>query len=177
MYTHVNDQADTMKTNPDITKSAQRHANERDDELDVEACREVLGTCGSFNLRRASRVVTQLYDDILQPTGLRSTQIAVLVALAAEPELSLARLARELVLSPSTLSRTVRPLERDGLLKAYSAGQRGKSLRLTKRGEKRLRAAVPYWQKAQEKFTELVGVAVWEELSEQLGKIVAAMRS
>ena len=43
---------------------------------------EVLRTCGSFNLRKATRVVTQLYDDILQPTGLRSTQVVLLVALA-----------------------------------------------------------------------------------------------
>jgi hypothetical protein len=76
---------------------------------------EVLRTCGSFNLRKATRVITQLYDDILQPTGLRSTQVVLLVALAAEGEMSMSYMARELIMSPSTLSRTFLPLEREGL--------------------------------------------------------------
>jgi DNA-binding MarR family transcriptional regulator len=155
-----------------MAHSARRQA----DNLNLAFCRQVLRSCGSFNLRKASRAVTQLYDDILQPTGLRSTQVVVLVALAAEPELNMARLARELVLSPSTLSRTIRPLEREGFLEAYS-GKRGKSVRLTKRGEKALLAAVPYWQKAQAKFTGMVGAVAWEELTEQLTKTVVATRS
>ena len=54
------------------------------DRLSPELCGEVLRSCGSFNLRRASRAATRLYDEILQPTGLRSTQIVVMVALAME---------------------------------------------------------------------------------------------
>lgn len=150
-------------------------SNQKHD-LSPEFCRDVLQRCGSFNLRKASRTVTQFYDDILQPTGLRSTQIVVLVILAAERELSLARLARELVMSPSTLSRNIHPLERDGLVEVYSPGKRGKSVRLTPRGKKALLNAVPYWQKAQEKFTELVGIEVWEELAERLAKTVSATR-
>jgi len=157
-----------------MVDSARRHSKAAGN-LNLEFCREVLRTCGSFNLRKASRAVTQLYDDILQPTGLRSTQVVVLVALAAEPELNLARLARELVLSPSTLSRTIGPLKRDGLLQTY-AGKRGKSVRLTQRGEKALLAAVPYWQKAQAKFTGMVGATAWEKLTDQLSQTVAATR-
>jgi hypothetical protein len=56
---------------------------------------KILRTCGSFNLRKVTRVVTQLYDDILQPTGLRSTQVVLLVALAAEGEMSVGYMARE----------------------------------------------------------------------------------
>ena len=151
--------------------------NPPNDTLTVDACREVLRECGSFNLRKASRVVTQLYDDILQPTGLRSTQVVVLVTLAVEQELSMVGLARQLVLSPSTLSRNIRPLERDGLIETRDAGKRGKSVRLTARGRKALLKALPYWQKAQERFTSLVGVTAWAELSDHLAATVAATRS
>jgi DNA-binding MarR family transcriptional regulator len=121
-------------------------------------------------------VVTQLYDDILQPTGLRSTQVVLLVALAAEGEMSMSYMARELIMSPSTLSRTLIPLERDGLIDITSSGKRGKLIRLTAAGESALINAVPYWQKAQEKFLEQVGVAAWTELNERLADLIAATR-
>ena len=142
----------------------------------VELWTEVMRTCGSFNLRKATRVVTQLYDDILQPTGLRSTQVILLVALAAEGEMSLSYMARELIMSPSTLSRTLIPLERDGLIEIVSNGRRGKLVRLTAAGETALRNAVPYWRKAQEKFLEQTGAVAWKELNEKLSGLVAATR-
>lgn len=151
--------------------------NEQNGNLSPQLCRKVLRVCGSFNLRKASRSVSQLYDDILLPTGLRSTQVAILATLAVEQEFSVTRLARELVLSPSTLSRNLRPLERDGLVDTHNAGRRGKSVRLTADGKRALLHAVPYWQKAQDKFIALVGAADWKELTERLAKTVTATRS
>jgi DNA-binding MarR family transcriptional regulator len=72
-----------------------------------------------------------------------------LVALVAEGEMSVSYMARELIMSPSTLSRTLMPLERDGLIAITSNGKRGKLVRLTAAGESALLHAVPYWQKAQ----------------------------
>jgi DNA-binding MarR family transcriptional regulator len=143
----------------------------------ADACREVLRECASFNLRKASRVVTQLYDEILQPTGLRSTQVAILVMLAVEQKPSMARLARQLLLSPSTLSRNLGPLQRDGLVKVHQPGKRGKSVILTSAGRKALSDAIPYWQEAQDKFTALVGATAWSKLSRQLAKTTTAARS
>ena len=140
----------------------------------VAACREVLRECASYNLRKAARVVTRLYDDVLQPTGLRSTQVVVLVMLAAEGEPSMSRLARELLLSPSTLSRNLRPLERDGLVKVRQVGKRGKSVSLTLAGKKALHDAFPHWREAQARFTKLVGASVWAKLSQQLTKATSA---
>ena len=137
---------------------------------------EILHTCGSFNLRKAARVVTQLYDDILQPTGLRSTQVVLLVAMAAEGDMSVSRLARQLVMSPSTLSRTLHLLERHGLIESSPSGKRGKLVRLTATGEQALLAAAPYWQKAQETFVALVGAAAWADLNARLASTVTATR-
>lgn len=148
-----------------------------DQEPTAAACREVLRECASYNLRKASRVVTQLYDDILQPTGLRSTQVVLLVMLAAEGEPSMSRLARQLALSPSTLSRNLRPLQRDGLVEVQDTGKRGKSVSLTREGRQTLRDAFPYWRDAQARFTELVGESAWSKLSQQLAKTTSAARS
>ena len=150
--------------------------DKNEDVLTPAVCDEAMRVCGSFNLRKASRSVTQLYDDYLQPTGLRSTQVVVLLAVAKEEEVGMARLAREMVLSPSTLSRNLQPLERDGLIKVMSNPKRGKRVKLTAKGRQTLLAAVPYWQRAQQKFTELIGGDAWQELSERLGETVAALR-
>jgi DNA-binding MarR family transcriptional regulator len=143
----------------------------------IDTYREVLRECASFNLRKASRVVTQLYDDVLQPTGLRSTQVALLVLLAVENESSMSRLARQMMLSPSTLSRNLGPLQRDGLVDVRPAGKRGKNVSLTAAGRNALSDAFPYWQEAQARFTALVGASAWSKLSRQLAMTTSAARS
>ncbi|MGI9336865.1 MAG: MarR family winged helix-turn-helix transcriptional regulator, partial [Gammaproteobacteria bacterium] len=116
--------------------------------LDPQICRQVLTVCGCHNLRRAARTVTQLYDDALQPSGLRATQVVLMVTLATDEEMNLSGLAREMALSPSTLSRNLRPLERDGLISIIEGARRRKSVRLTERGHRALVKVVPYWEKA-----------------------------
>ena len=138
---------------------------------------ELLDNCGTFNLRKASRAVTQMYDDILAPTGFRSTQIVVLIALACKRDVSLATLARTLVVSPSTLSRNLRPLERDGFIEIVSKGKRQKSVQLTEAGELALQEAMPYLSKADEKFTNMVGMDQWQTLNKELARTVSAIRN
>lgn len=135
-----------------------------------------MGTCGSFHLRRASRVVTQLYDSFLQPTGLRSTQLVILVVLAVEGEIALSRLARKLATSPSTLWRNLIPLERDQYVETRLGERRGRFVMLTEQGEEALRDALPHWRQAQKRFVELVGDDTWLELNSQLANAVAAAR-
>lgn len=137
---------------------------------------EILQSCACFNLRKASRSVTQFYDEILQPAGLRSTQVVVLTAIYTDKDVSLSRLARELVMSPSTLSRNLAPLKREGLVEAKRQGTRGISLRLTRKGEKSLEKALPYWEAAQNRFLEIVGEEGWNELNRRLARTLAATR-
>ena len=39
--------------------------------------------CACFNFRKASRAVTQFFDETLAPSGLRSTQLVILPNVAA----------------------------------------------------------------------------------------------
>ena len=79
---------------------------------DTETYAEILATCACLQLRKTNRVVTQLYDEALRPIGLRSTQLPILVTLAAHGVLSLTGLADRLVLHRTTLIRNIRPLQR-----------------------------------------------------------------
>jgi DNA-binding MarR family transcriptional regulator len=69
-------------------------------------------------MRKASRRLAQLYDNVLVPCGLKSTQFSILVELArrADAPPTMNELADELVMDRSTLGHNLRPLERDGLL-------------------------------------------------------------
>src|SRR5882757_3669873 len=116
--------------------------------------------CNATALRKASRRVTQLYDDALAPTGLRSTQFAILVEVAdaAEKPFTMAELAATLVIERSALGHTLRPLERDGLIVLQEGeDRRQRHVVLTPKGKAKCREGVRAWQTAQDRFEEVFG--------------------
>jgi Winged helix DNA-binding domain len=88
--------------------------------------------------RKASRRLTQFYDDALEPCGLRSTQYTILAELArlASPP-TLAALASALVSDRSAVGHNLRPLIRDGYiaLKPGAEDRRERRIHLTARGQ------------------------------------------
>ncbi len=52
--------------------------------------------CVCYNLRKAAQVVTQYYDQHLQPSGLRASQYSLLLAVSQNEEISIASLVRKL---------------------------------------------------------------------------------
>src|SRR5947208_4658694 len=75
------------------------------------------GYCASFNFRRTARAVTQLYDAALQESGIRSTQFAILVGIAKNQPVSIGALAEVLIIDQTTLTRSLRLLQKEGLIK------------------------------------------------------------
>ena len=76
--------------------------------------------CICFNLRKAARVITQIYDEAFQPTGCRATQMPLLVATRAMGPVTVNRLAEAVVMDRTTLTRNLKPLERQGLVKVQT---------------------------------------------------------
>jgi DNA-binding MarR family transcriptional regulator len=119
--------------------------------------------CCATAMRKASRRLTQLYDSALMPSGLRSTQYAILTELGRRAKVppTLQELADALVMDRSALGHTVRPLERDGLL-ALEAGEQDRRRRhilLTAAGKAKLREARRHWAGAQRRFHKVFGAA------------------
>lgn len=143
----------------------------------MEKCAAAAATCACFNLRKASRAVTQHFDEALQPSGLRSTQLVVLLAVALYEGISPARLAREMIMDRSTLLRNLRPLESRGLLQTTAGkDRRSRAVRLTPLGKKTLIQTIPLWEAAQERFENNVGPERWRRLVNDLAETVAATR-
>ena len=84
-----------------------------------------------------SRAVTQLYDDILRPSGLRVTQFSILGAIARLGAANLRQLEYMLAIDQTTLTRSLNLLERDRVIERVPHPDgRIKAMTLTSKGEK-----------------------------------------
>jgi DNA-binding MarR family transcriptional regulator len=131
--------------------------------------------CYGTALRKASRRVTALYDEILAPSGLRSTQFAILAEIVDRDEgpPTLNQLADDLVLDRSGLGHSLRPLAREGLirLEKSSRDRRSTLVTLTDQGRERYGYAFTLWQEAQNRYATAIGEAQANELRQHLLEI------
>jgi len=141
---------------------------------DKAACADAARVCACFNLRKASRAVSKLFDDTLQPIGLRSTQFVTLLAIHVNEPIGLSALAREMVADRSTLTRNLNVLEREGMLKQKPARGRAHLYALTDKGRRVLIEGIPLWEKAQTRFVDQLGQKNW---SGMLGGLEAAVNA
>jgi DNA-binding MarR family transcriptional regulator len=118
-----------------------------------------LQDCNCLAIRQAARHVTQFYDQLFAPVGLRATQFAILNRLRRDGPMTINALAGALVLDRTTLGRNILPLERDGLIEivASPADRRRRELRLSDAGAEKLHRASERWRVAQRRFDEVYG--------------------
>ena len=143
---------------------------------DTETYAEILATCACLQLRKANRVTTQLYDEALRPVGLRSTQLPIIVTLAARGPLAVKDLADSLMLERTTLLRNLRPLQRRGLIEVgREDGKRTHRATLTAAGHEAAAAAVPLWARAQTRVTDELGSSESVDLRRALSRLVSLL--
>jgi DNA-binding MarR family transcriptional regulator len=117
------------------------------DEVDFRACRQCLCTAA----RRRSRELTRAFEKAMRGAGLRGTQFSLMATLVQTGPMPLTRLADLLGLERTTLTRNLRPLIRDGLLRIDEGeDRRVRRAAITPKGAEAARRAYPFWKKAQE---------------------------
>ena len=127
--------------------------------------------CGS--IRQASRVVTQLYDRALKPSGLKVTQFGILRLLAAYPGLTTGEMAEALVMDSTTLTRTLKIIHESKWIAAEPGeDRRERHWTLTPAGQERLREAVPLWKNAQKEFAEMMNGVDLDALTRSTFEVV-----
>src|SRR5262245_11475927 len=146
-----------------------RRMTDRDDDT-----RGKFRGCTCLRLRKASRRVSQIYDQHLEPFGLTVTQYSLLGYLAAFEGFSIGELAEKLVMDPTTLTRNLRPLQRQGLVavKPDRRDRRARSLQLTANGRKVFEKAKPGWLRAQRHLEELFGKFETPALNAALDRVL-----
>ena len=121
--------------------------------------------CSCFALRKAALAVTQMYDQALKPSGLRATQLSLLIAAERAGTLGIGELAGQLVMDRTTLTRNLKPLLDRGLLENVAgADRRRRPIAITAQGRAALSRALPYWREAQARMTGRLGRARWGRL-------------
>jgi len=123
------------------------------------AARQNAHTCLLFRVRALSRTLTALYEEELRPLGLKASQMNVMTAIAASGEARLSTLADGIALEPSSLSRVVDVMRRNGWVETVTDpdDDRARLARLTDAGNALYAEAIPLWRKAQTRARKLLG--------------------
>ena len=132
--------------------------------------------CTCFNVRRASRAVTEYYDGVMAPSGVKATQFTMLGAVALMGPASVTRLAEHLALDRTTLTRNLKVLAQQGLV-AISAGEdrRERVVRLTDEGQAAIDRATPLWHEAQSALVDKFGEDRWRRIIEDMAELGALL--
>ena len=135
--------------------------------------RNALENCAGWNLRLASRRVTQFLERRLGDAGLSFTQFGLMAEIASAPDDTLAALAGRMGLDQSTLSRTLRTLESDGLVEiaVVESDLRKRMVWLTESGARRLEAALLLWRQAHADLAKVLSTDLFLRLALETEKL------
>ena len=115
----------------------------------------------------------------LSESGLRITQFTLLVACSLGGQVTVSELAERLGMDRTTLTRNLKPLERDGLLEIFTdkTDARIRLVQITEEGEATIARAYPLWQRAQEEVTQRFDDKDYKDLLQYLGRLQASADS
>ncbi|MDQ2917415.1 MAG: MarR family winged helix-turn-helix transcriptional regulator [Pseudomonadota bacterium] len=128
--------------------------------------------CACGRLRRATRALTQLYDDAMAPAGLRITQFSLLRTLARDGSQRISGLAASTLLDRTALSRNLDPLVALGHVEIVRGDDaRTRQVAITRKGASALAAAEPHWTRAQKIVAQRLGADKLDALISTLGEL------
>jgi len=140
--------------------------------------------CTCLRMRRATRRVTQFYDRTLEPAGLTVNQFGLLGYLhgasrAPAQASSIGSIAEWLGMDPTTLNRNLKPLLAKGMVKNATdpADGRVRIVRITDKGLRTLREALPRWRSAQADVEKVIGARSIAELNALLDLSASKLRA
>ncbi len=129
--------------------------------------------CTNFNLKKATRVIQNMFDDAFKPVGLEGTQYTVLGHVFVFGPISLTKLADLMHVDRTTLARNLAPLEKRDLVDIkQGSDRRAKFINITSKGKEVLSEALPLWKKTQEKIKTALGFENWDSMISNLTGLV-----
>lgn len=135
----------------------------------------VEGRCSCTALRKATRRISQLYDTALAPSGLKTTQRAILAQIGRSEPTTVGTLAEALVMDSGALAHTLKPLERDGFVevKVDPNDRRNRLISLSRHGRAKLAETDALWASAQAGFETAFGQAQSAALREAMKVLIS----
>jgi len=134
--------------------------------------------CVCFNIRKASRAITKIYDDMFREINLSAPQAAVLNALRVLGPLTVLEIADALATDRTTLTRNLKPLERDGYIKIQiGQDRRSRVIVVTNKGKKASEQTMLIFQHFQSKVDSSIGKDKIDKLCRDLCSTVSAIQA
>jgi DNA-binding MarR family transcriptional regulator len=117
-------------------------------EIPYETTLLVRDTCLCFAAQRAARALARRFDGAFRPLDLTNGQFSLLMSLNRPNPPTISSVAEFLAMDRTTLTAALKPLLRRELVRVTvdPNDQRGRLLRLTRKGRGLLAAAVPVWK-------------------------------
>jgi DNA-binding MarR family transcriptional regulator len=123
--------------------------------------------CACQHHRRATRIVTRIYNQELKKAGLEVTQFGLLTALTTAGELNQKRLSEGFVMDSTTLTRTLDRMRKQGWIGVKQGKDRREHLfSLTAAGKRQMAKGKPHWDLAESRLRNELGERGWKEMKE-----------
>ncbi|HWR45754.1 MarR family winged helix-turn-helix transcriptional regulator [Sporomusa sp.] len=133
--------------------------------------------CLCLNIRRASRAVTEFYEKVLEPSGIKITQYSLLRHLEQVEPVTISDLAKAMRIDRTTLNRNMKPLVEIGLIEVNTGEDpRSRIVMLTEAGKSALSTASTLWDEAQASLQEYLGDTEVEQFKYLISKLEALVQ-
>ena len=133
--------------------------------------------CTCFNLKKATRVVQNLFDEAFRTVGLKGTQFTVLTHVFSFGPITLTKLADVMFLDRTTLARNLSPLEKKGFIEINPGSDlRTRRIDITESGRILLSKALPLWEKTQERIKSGLGEEKWSAMISIISELTSQRR-
>lgn len=139
------------------------------DSKERDALKKIASSCLCARTRKAARAVTRLYDRHFAGIGLEPGQFTILVGVRLTEPVPTAELAGHLGLDRTTFTRNLAVMQRDGFVTVERGDDaRERLISLTAEGRRKLKAAMPLWEQAQQAAISALGEKNFNDLSAAL---------
>jgi DNA-binding MarR family transcriptional regulator len=118
----------------------------------------VRDTCLCLHVQRAARALARRFDEALRELRLTNGQFSLLTSLNRPEPARMAQVATLLAMDRTTLTASLKPLQRRGLVKVAvdKSDRRSRLLTLTAAGRALLAEAAPIWKREHAAIERLV---------------------
>jgi DNA-binding MarR family transcriptional regulator len=120
---------------------------------------QISSECLLGHWRKVNRVLSGIYEAEMRDWGLKSSQLNLLVAVAKAGPVRRIDLGKRLHLDPSTLTRNLQVMLKQGWIEERpdEEDQRSARLKITTKGRKLLESIAPAWKRAQARARQMLG--------------------
>ncbi|MFQ5660670.1 MAG: MarR family winged helix-turn-helix transcriptional regulator [Gammaproteobacteria bacterium] len=145
--------------------------------LDLGKTRVTKELCACFAMRKAARSVTRFYTDHLNSTEIGASQHSLLIIAYLSEGMTISRMADIAVMDRTTLTRNLKPLQRQQLITIKPGeDRRQKIVAITRKGISLLKKIMPGWEKAQQKLERKLGSEKFDNLITDLSEVVTKLK-